>query len=265
MDSKHNPRTVINRVKELLPAAETIVYETFLEGGWSNLNFLVSIDGQRAVVRLKNPLSSVSKLEFSFFENPLTPELLSFDVESGDMITKFVEGDLLVESPIDAVTAARYIQELHRHIPQGIRTYEVHTTIASYLDGLQLERPIAEIYAALNWEPKTTQGCHNELNDWNVIRSKDGFCTLDWEAGGDNDPIFDIVGLCYGLEFSDAEFKTCIDMYQPNVDWEHVRRTRIVYQVREHAWALDRLRHGSTHEGILKQKVDTEEEIRRLS
>lgn len=265
MLGKDDPSFVIKRTKELVPTTQTIVYRTFLEGGWSNRNYLVAIGDKDVVIRLKNPLSKVSRLEFDYFDNPLTPELLGFDEVSGDMVTSFVEGDMLVDSPIDPETAAYYIKELHEHIPQGIRTYQLDATIGTYLEGLRMAEEIAEVYTDLDWEPKTSQGCHNELNDWNVIKTDNGFCTLDWEAAGDHDPIFDIVGLCYGLEYSDDEFQTCIATYQPHVDWEHVRRTRIVYQVREHAWALDRIRHGSSHEGILKQKFDTEEEIKRLA
>lgn len=248
-----------------MPDAENIQYHAFLEGGWSNQNFLVSLDDRKAVLRIKNRLTEPVGFESRYFDNDLTPVLLAYDNITGDMITEYVEGRLLVESPIDPITAALYMQELHRYIPKYIRPYSVHLKINSYLVNGKLDDPIADIYEKLDWQPKWLTACHNDLNDWNVLKTDDGFCTLDWESAGENDPIFDIVGLCYGLEYSDEQFDTCIWAYQPNVNWEHVRRTRIVYQVREHAWALDRIWQGSTHEGILSQKVDTEQEILRLA
>ena len=155
--------------------------------------------------------------------------------------------------------------ELHQHIPQKIRVYDVQKVIATYLKGLQMKVDLQQIYDGLDWQPENICGCHNELNDWNVIKTDTGFCTLDWESAGDHDPIFDVIGLCYGLEFNDTQFRKCIKIYDSNVKPLHVRTTRILYQIREHAWALDRLRHGSKHDGILKQKIDTEAEILRLA
>lgn len=256
---------VIDRAKELLPEAQKIEIIEFLEGGWSNRNYHLRIDGVDAVMRLKNSLSVAPDREYLYLENPLAPQVLAYDRARGDMITGFVHGDLLVNSPITPKVAASYMLELHAQIPRGIRTYRVEPIIDGYLDGLRLTDALESIYRSLQWEPQRVCGCHNELNDWNVIKTSSGFCTLDWESAGDNDPIFDIVGLCYGLEFGDSDFAECISGYDPNVNPDHVRHTRILYQIREHAWALDRLRHGSDHEGIVKQKHDTEIEILRLS
>ncbi len=256
---------VINRVRELLPDARQIELVEYLEGGWSNRNYHIRIDGVDAVLRLKDPLSVAPDREYLYLENPLAPEVLAYDRSRGDMVTGFVKGELLVNSPITPDVAASYMLELHAKIPIGIRSYRAEPVIDRYLEGLRLTDSVGSIYRSLQWEPQRICGCHNELNDWNVIKTPNGFCTLDWESAGDNDPIFDVVGLCYGLEFGDTDFKKCISDYDPHVDAEHVRRTRILYQIREHAWALDRLRHGSDHEGIVKQKYDTEVEINRLS
>ena len=256
---------VIRRARELLPNAQIVEYLQFLEGGWSNRNYRIRVDGCEAVLRLKNPLSVAPDREYMYFANPLAPEVLAYNHDSGDMITVFVEGKLLVHSPISPREAADYMLELHREIPDGIRTYDIHAVIATYLEELTLADSIDAIYRELDWKPQRICGCHNELNDWNVIKTATGFCTLDWESAGDHDPLFDLIGLCYGLEFDDAGFSECIGAYDPTADHDHVRRTRILYQVREHAWALDRLRHGSNHEGIVKQKYDTEVEIQRLA
>ena len=256
---------VIKRVRELLPHAQQIEVIEYLEGGWSNQNYHIRVDGVEAVMRLKNPHSVAPDREYLYLENPLAPKVLAYDRSCGDMVTRFVEGELLVNSPITPETAATYMLELHSEIPSGLRSYRVEPVINGYLEGLRLTDSLESIYRSLKWEPQRVCGCHNELNDWNVIKTTNGFCTLDWESAGDNDPVFDVVGLCYGLEFDDTAFEKCITGYDPDFDAEHVRRTRILYQIREHAWALDRLRHGSDHAGIVKQKYDTKNEIQRLS
>lgn len=257
-------KDALDRARVLLPEAHDVEIIEYLEGGWSNRNYRIRVDGFDAVLRLKSRMSGAPDREYLYLANPLAPKLLAYDRTRGDMVTEFVVGELLVNSPISPHTAASYMHELHHHIPKGIRAYRAEPVIERYLEGLYLSKDLETIYQSLQWEPRNVRGCHNELNDWNVIKTSGGFCTLDWESAGDNDPIFDIVGLCYGLEFSDVDFLTCVQTYDPEVDLEHVQRTRILYQVREHAWALDRLRHGSEHEGIVKQKFDTEIEIQRL-
>ena len=255
---------VIGRARELLPHARRIEIIEYLEGGWSNRNYHILVDGIDAVMRLKNPLSVAPDREYLYLENPLAPEVLAYDKTCGDMVTGYVHGELLVNSPITPEEAATYMRELHAEIPEGIRTYRAEPVIETYLKGIRLADGIESIYRSLHWQPQRICGCHNELNDWNVIKTATGFCTLDWESAGDNDPIFDVVGMCYGLEFGDSDFEKCVNDYAPDVESSHVRRTRILYQIREHAWALDRLRHGSDHYGIVKQKHDTEFEIKRL-
>ncbi len=261
----HDVATVVDRAQELMPHARQFELIEYLEGGWSNRNYRMLIDGIETVVRLKSAHSVAPTHESRYLKISLAPRVLAYDEASGDMITAYIEGDLLVNSPIDAKTAAAYMLELHSEIPVGVRSYQVEPLLARYLEGLQLEESLQEVYQDLHWEPQRICGCHNELNDWNVIKTKDGFCTLDWESAGDNDPIFDLVGLCYGLEFEDEEFDECIYTYDSQANQHHVQRTRVLYQIREHAWALDRLRHGSNHKGIVKQRIDTAAEILRLS
>ena len=38
--------------------------------------------------------------------------------------------------------------------------------------------------------------------------------TLDWESAGDNDPLFDLVGLCVGLGWGIREAQTCHAAYR---------------------------------------------------
>lgn len=256
--------SVRQRIQEILPDSREIEVLELLPGGWSNRNFRICVDGSIAVIRIKSAPSVQVADEQRYLEIPLAPELWVYDSRTGDMITEWVEGELLVESPIDPETAADYMRQLHEAIPMGVRSYSPSSAITRFLRGNRFNQSLDKIYQQLNWQPSTICGCHNELNDWNVIKTPTGFCTLDWESAGDNDPIFDLVGLCYGLEFTDDEFSRAISQYDASVDSEHVRRTRVLYQLREHAWALDRLDRGSTKPEIRQQFEDTSIEIHRL-
>ena len=265
MKESYKSETVLNRARELLPHAEKIQVDSFLPGGWSNRNYRIRADGVHAVLRIKNAKSAKPGTEPNYLAINRAPEVLAYDSATGDMVTKWVDGPLLVESPISAETAADYMLDLHEAIPRGIRKYNVHLAISEYLAEEPLIEPLRTIYEELDWRPQSLCGCHNELNDWNVIKTDSGFCTLDWESAGDNDPIFDLVGLCYGLEFSDLEFEQCVVRYRADVDLEFVRRTRMIYQIREHAWATDRLSMGNRKPEIKQQYDDTVNEVLRLS
>ena len=256
--------SVCQRVQELVPEARKIEVNALLPGGWSNRNYRIKVDGLDAVVRIKSDQSAPPGVERQYLEISLAPNVLVYDPHTGDMITEWVEGDLLVESPIDAETAAVYMRQLHAAIPRKLAHYDTKSVIKRYLANKQLSPSLNSIFNSLDWEPRSICGCHNELNDWNVIKTDSGFCTLDWESAGDNDPIFDLVGLCYGLEYSDEEFDRAVKAYDSNIDSAHVRRTRILYQLREHAWALDRLDRGSDKFEIQQQFDDTEAEVMRL-
>ena len=260
-----NQGDILDRVASLYPSARKVEVVGFLPGGWSNHNYRLRIDGVDSVLRIKLRTLDKPGTEIQYLSTAISPNLLAYDPNSGDMITNWVEGELLCDTHIKPCTAAAYLNELHRHIPMGVTTYDVHRTIRNYLAGSDIDKQVLDIYNSLLWEPQISIGCHNELNAWNVIRTADGFCTLDWESAGDNDPIFDLVGFCYGLRFSDDEVNACNSAYVNPTDSDHLCRTRILYQIREHAWAVDRIKSGSLKPEIHEQLISSREEILRLN
>ena len=255
---------IVAHVKRLQPNVESVSDIEFIENGWSNRNYRLRVDGDLAVLRIKNrpPVSASS--EVRYLEAAVGLTLLKYDLASGDMLTKWVNGKALYEVSIPPQEAAQYLHALHDSIPTSVERYNVHETIDNYLEGGQVADMIRNSYAELVWNAKSIRGCHNELNAWNVLKTTDGFCTLDWESAGDNDPLFDLVGLCYGMNYSDADFHACVRLYDASVTPEHLRNTRLIYQIREHAWAVDRIKRGSTKPEIFKQTVLTLDEVTRL-
>lgn len=247
-----------------MPHSKNVTVIEFLPGGWSNQNFKVEVDGVVAVLRIKSRKPQKPGIEVNYLHSQLAPDLLGHDPETEDMITKWVDGDLFCDTEIDPLTAAEYLSHLHANLEQGITRYDVYKTVNQYLEGVSLDQDVRQVFEEIDWSPNSIVGCHNELNAWNVIKTQSGFCTLDWESAGDNDPIFDLVGLCYGLRFDDDQVGVCNEAYRHPASIEHLTRTRILYEIREHAWAADRIHHGSNKEEILMQLRDSKAEVLRL-
>ena len=90
--------------------------------------------------------------------------------------------------------------------------------------------------------------------------------TLDWEFAGDNDPLFDLVCLGHGLGYDDAEMDVLAGAYL-GVRAPATRRlldTRIVFELREYAWARGQLALGSEREEVRAQAVAAEKSLVRL-
>ena len=251
-------------VHSMLPNTRDVDEIEFLPGGWSNRNYRMRVDGKDVVLRLKSRIPEKPEIERDFLACELAPALLAYDTTTGNMVTEWVEGELACNVPLEPVACATYLNELHTYIPRQVNYYDVYETIDTYFEDADVDSDILRIYHSKKWVPRNIQGCHNELNAWNVIVKEDGFCTLDWESAGDNDPIFDLVGFCYGMRYSDEQVNACNNAYQLPTDNEHLHLTRVIYQIREHAWAVDRIKRGSQMPEIHEQLITSKAEILRL-
>lgn len=251
---------------QLLGKKAEVEYVAFLDGGWSNKNYHIVADGRHMVLRIKNRPPPSPNFEPSYLAQRCAPELIAYDEETGHMLTGWVEGTLLHESPTTPGEVATYVRDLHEAIPNDVSRYDVTETIGQMYVQSATQTDEQGLFEAETWEPQSTTGCHNDLNPYNVIRTKNGFCTVDWESAGDNDPLFDLAGICLGLHFSDEETNQCIKAYLVNeVSATVVLATRRVYQFREHAWALREIKLGNDTPDIQNQVKSTSKEIQRLT
>ncbi len=230
---------------------------TYLSGGYSNVNFRYDVDRESYVVRVVEIAAPEKRrdIEQRYLEAGLGPEVVAFDFESGAMISKWVDGPLIVDEAPTPEQGGTYLRELHEKIPTGVHAYQLDSIVDQYLAG---SRPPGRVQDALDeaWRPRTSCGCHNDLNPWNVIRGRDRWYTLDWEFAGDNDPLFDAVGLAFGLGWSAAEMRRCLAAYGLAVDDERILATERAFYLREYAWAVAQLDRGNVREEIEEQRDD---------
>ncbi len=255
-------------ILRLMPTwrADRVERITYLDGGYANDNYRFEYGGEAFVVRIVGRPTRPRDPEMRFMQLPVAPEVVAADRARGDMITRWIEGTLLAKSPAEPYEAAMYLQELHGTVPRGIDRYDAVRIVRHYSRDAPVSRIAATALRQLDWSVEDTAGCHNDLNPWNVLRCGETWRTLDWEFAGDNDPLFDLVGLGYGMEYSEDAFDALVAAYYRNRPSDRrLAATRILYQLREHAWALHQIHLGNTREGVAAQANDTERELQRLT
>ena len=237
----------------------------YLDGGYANDNYRFDYGGEAFVLRIVRGASRRRDAEMRFLQLSIAPRVVAADPVRGDMITRWIEGTLLAELPAEPEEAAMYLQELHGTVPSGVGTYDAVQVVRDY----SRDAPVSDVAAGalrrLDWSVEETAGCHNDLNPWNVIRCGAAWRTLDWEFAGDNDPLFDLVGLAYGMGYGEDAFDALVAAYyRSRPSDRRLVETRILYQLREHAWARHQVHLGNTRDGVAAQVASTERELQRL-
>lgn len=237
----------------------------YLDGGYANDNYRFEYGGERFVIRIVREPAGPRDAEMRYLQLPLAPDVVAVDRVRGDLITRWIKGTLLAKSPAEPPEMAMYLRELHSAVPRGIRRYDAVEVVRDYLQEGPVSAVAAMALRGLEWSIAETAGCHNDLNPWNVIRCGASWRTLDWEFAGDNDPLFDLVGLGYGMAYGDDALDALVaGYYRDRPSDKRLVDTRLLYQLREHAWAARQVSVGNTREEISAQLDTTERELERL-
>ena len=231
----------------------------YLPGGYSNRNYRVTVDGADYVLRIAR--QPPRPQEGRYLAIAAAPEVVVHDAERGHLLTRWIAGPSFADTPPSPTEAGAFLADLHRQIPAGVRAYDVVNEVATMLrTGKGGDFEPAELLGKLRWRPAARVGCHNDLNPWNILRGAHGLRTLDWETAGDNDPLFDVVGLGIGCGWRLREMEICRDAYQAaggaaSTSSLHLRATATLFCLREHAWAVAQIAAGNDREEIRTQAV----------
>ena len=240
----------------------------FLPGGYSNHNWKVSYAGQAYVVRI--PMQPQPYVDRAHEENwyqrlPTSVGIkpIAFDSARGYMLSSWIEGVLLVDcwqdfTPDDLLN---FVLELHRSLPSESRVYDVAKLLPLYSD--------EPLKATTPGDIRTT--CHNDLSPWNVIVTRNGWITIDWEFVGSNDPLFDLVGIHAGLELEEVDLPSFVHRYldlQGQTTNGLEQRLIECYRnfwAREYAWAHYQIQSGNDRAEILDQLDAADAKLRKDS
>jgi len=227
-----------------------------LSGGYANDNYAFDYDRSAYVLRIVRPgvPGPIPRgIERDLLRGPLaglTAPILAYALPEGHLLSRYVDGDLLIERGADIAELAAYLSALHSRLSPFGWEHPIDHLINGWFEaaagaGYRVEPVWRNAVAGLP-SPAAVEACHNDLNPWNVIVRGGGefdWCTLDWEWCGDNDPFFDVVALARGLGLPLVAEDELIGRYavltgrqRPSTDAEVALRTR--FHLRELAWAL---------------------------
>ena len=240
----------------------------YLPGGYSNLNYALSYDDVRYVLRIpqaKQPF--VDRQHEQAWYAALDPATgvkpLAFDANTGAMLSPWINGRLLIDAwpELSVDDLATYLRTLHQQLPDNERDYDLLTINAAYW---QNQAP-PELPAPLNHQH--LRSCHNDLNPWNILITDNGWVTLDWEFAANNDPLFDLVSLHQGLELPGAELQNFAHTYFVEPPQQLVPRllaAQRAFWIRELGWAHFQISRGNDREEIQHQAVQARQALTDL-
>ena len=265
--SAEETRRIAALLRHLVPAwpCHTPTAAAYLPGGYTHRNYRVTISGKVYALRAAESARPGEGEYLRALPASVAPQLVAHDPVRGHLLTRWIRGPVLAAAPPSPADAGLYLAKLHAAIPRGLRRYDYAAELAALFRrarcGGCLHEDVAAAAARLAWQPRPTGGCHNDLNPWNIIRAVDGWRTLDWEQAGDNDPLFDLAGLCLGLSWSEAA-ALCAAAAAAQAGWpgqasaERLQETLLAYRIREYAWAVAQLAAGNRRPEV-REQADT--------
>ena len=277
------------RIVQLIPewSNREIGSFEFLPGGYSNHNYRFTIlrDGavragameplERYVLRI--PLAASAHIdrhqEAEFYQRfnqsgdkSKVPPVRALDPQSGLMISRWLDGPLLVDEGTTPDAIVDYLKTLHQELPVTERRYDPLGITSQFLSLGQADSDVVQMLDALTWQPSVLAPCHNDLNPWNVIVAKpDQWVTLDWEWFGSNDPLFDLITLHQGLGWDQAQLPEIAGEFREEVVPDaYLQDCLRAFWLREYAWAHAALCSGNDREEIATQKREARARLRAL-
>ena len=205
-----------------------------LEGGITNLNFLVNHGNEKLVVRLGQDIpehlvyrSNEINVSKAAHEIGVSPKLIHS--EQGVLVLEFIESETLdpkgVQKNLERIIPV--IKKIHNEIPNFLSgqpaIFWVFHVIKYYANFLRSNHSIHQnkiddlLLKASKLEklssPREIVFGHNDFLAANFLDDGSKIWVVDWEYGGFNDPLFDIGGLASNNDFKQDLEKEALDMY----------------------------------------------------
>ena len=205
-----------------------------LEGGITNLNFLVNHGDQKLVVRLGQDIpehlvfrSNEINVSKAAYEIGVSPKLIHSEL--GVLVLEFIESETLdpkgVQKNLERIMPV--IKKIHNEIPNFLSgqpamfwVFHVIKYYANFLRSNQSSH-LDKIDDLLNKaskleklsSPREIVFGHNDFLAANFLDDGSKIWVVDWEYGGFNDPLFDIGGLASNNDFNKDLEKEALEMY----------------------------------------------------
>ena len=222
-----------NKIKSL-PVWKNLENIEPLEGGITNLNFLVSDSSSKSVVRLGSDIpehlvyrSNEIIVSEAAYQIGVSPKLIYN--EPGVLVLEFIESKTLEPKTVreNLYKIVPIIRKIHDEIPNKLsgqpQIFWVFYVIKYYSNFLLKNNSShisliprllkkAEKLEKLS-SPREIVFGHNDLLAANFLDDGSKIWVIDWEYGGFNDPLFDIGGLSSNNDLDENLEKEVLQMY----------------------------------------------------
>ena len=222
-----------NKIKSL-PIWKNLENIEPLEGGITNLNFLVSDSGSKSVVRLGSDIpehlvyrSNEIIVSEAAYQIGVSPKLIYN--EPGVLVLEFIESKTLEPKTVreNLNKIVPIIRKIHDEIPNKLsgqpQIFWVFYVIKYYSNYLLNNNSShislipsllkkAEKLEKLS-SPREIVFGHNDLLAANFLDDGSKIWVVDWEYGGFNDPLFDIGGLSSKYDLDENLENEVLEMY----------------------------------------------------
>ena len=222
-----------NKIKSL-PIWKNLENIEPLEGGTTNLNFLVSDSGTKSVVRLGSDIpehlvyrSNEIIVSEAAYQIGVSPKLIYN--EPGVLVLEFIESKTLEPKTVreNLNKIVPIIRKIHDEIPNKLsgqpQIFWVFYVIKYYSNYLLNNNSShislipsllkkAEKLEKLS-SPREIVFGHNDLLAANFLDDGSKIWVVDWEYGGFNDPLFDIGGLSSNNDLDENLENEVLEMY----------------------------------------------------
>jgi thiamine kinase-like enzyme len=249
----------VDAVDRLWPGRQAVV--TPLDGGITNRNFKVEVDGAVYVLRLggaKTGLLGIDRAvehaaSLRAEEIGVGPAVVDFVASEGWLVTRFIDGrPIAVEemrSPTVLSRVAEALRKLHAAAAIPGR-FDAHAVVEDYraeaeANGVEIPsafaaaRKVAE-RIRLARGPQPLVPCHNDLLNANFL--DDGSIRIvDWEYAGMGDRFFDLANFSVNHEFSVEDDRRLLAAYfgvEREADLASLRLMRFMSDFREAMWGV---------------------------
>jgi len=235
-----------------------------LDGGITNSNFRVEVDGESFALRIAG--AGTDKLginrEHEHAANlaagklGIAPEVIHVIQPEGYLVTRFINARPFPPEEITQPENIRRVMKLVRKIhsmPEIPGFFSAFRTVENYADtarhyyvGLpenfdSLMERSHEAEAAIMTTPQPLRPCHNDLLNANFLINDEKIYILDWEYAGMGDIFFDLANFSTNHELSEKQDRWQLECYFGKVtekQMAHLNIMKVMSLFREAMWGM---------------------------
>ena len=234
-----------------------------LEGGITNLNYRVDVDGKSYHLRISGENTELLGInrEYEYRaqlvagELGIAPEVVYFIEPEGYIVSRFIEGRPIsaeeLRQPANLLKVGELLHSIHA-LPTIPGTFSAFQVVRDYTEiAKRCKVTFPQTFKWLLSQMDSAEGalsklrlfprpCHNDLLNGNFL-FLDRIYVLDWEYAGMGDIFFDLANFSNNHELSEEENQVLLNCYFSRVtsqDMAHLHLMKIMSDFREAMWGL---------------------------